>query len=378
MTAITQVLFAGFVAAMVLGAAAQATRFCPQGGLREFLLEGKSARIAAYGSAIGVALLAVAGLQLILGQALTPSRPPYLGPEVPWGRYVLGGLLFGAGMVLARGCPLRTLVRAGQGSVQALVVLLAMAVAAYAMTRTALYGAWFAPWLSPLSIDLRRWGLQSQGLDTLLGLHGLVGRVALGAALGIGLLVLGWRGLSWRHHHPLWLGSALIGFMVAAGYAVTAGPWGSHALDEAAFMSQPPDGMGVQSFSFAGPLSDAAYFALHPSGQTLSLGVVAVLGALVGALLTALLRGEFRPETFSAPRDLARALVGAILAGGGAVLGLGCTVGHGLSGVSVLSVGSMLGLVSIFAGAWLAIRLESAWSRRKPSRRQPLVSLSRN
>jgi len=376
MSAITQVLLGGFVAALVLGAAAQATRFCPQGGLREFVLEGKTARIAAYGSAIGVALLAVAGLQLVLGQALTPSRPPYLGAEVPWGRYVLGGLLFGAGMVLARGCPLRTLVRAGQGSLQAVVTLLVMAAAAYVMTRTALYGSWFAPWLSRLSIDLHRWGLQSQGLDTLLGLHDLTARVALGAALGISLLVLAWRGMSWRQHRALWLGAALIGLMVAAGYAVTAGPWGAHALDEAAFMSQPPDGLGVQSFSFAGPLSDAAYFVLHPSNQTLSFGVAAVLGALAGAILAAVLRGEFRVEAFSTPRDLARTLVGAILAGGGAVLGLGCTVGHGLSGVSVLSVGSMLGLVSIFAGAWLAIRLESAWSRRKTSRHQPLVSFS--
>ena len=378
MTAITEVLLGGFAAALVLGASAQVTRFCPQGGLRESLLEGKPARMAAYVAAIGVAMLAVAGLQLVLGQALAPSRPAYLGPELPWGRHVLGGVLFGAGMVLARGCPLRTLVRVGQGSAQALVLLVVMAVAAYVMTRTALYGAWFAPWLSHLSVDLRRWGFQGQGLDALLGLHGLGARVALGASLGLGLLGLAWRGLPWRQTRALWFGAVLIGLMVATGYAVTAGPWGARALDEAAFLSQPPDGMGVQSFSFAGPLSDAAYFALHPASQTLSFGVVAVLGALGGALLAALLRREFRVEGFAAPRDMARSLFGAVLAGGGAVLGLGCTVGHGLSGISVLSVGSMLGLVSIFIGALLTMRLEGGLMGSKLQRSRPLAFFLRS
>ncbi len=51
--------------------------------------------------------------------------------------------------------------------------------------------------------------------------------------------------------------------MVAAGDWLTVGPIGTRATNDAAFMSQHPDGMGVQSFSFAGPLSDLAHFAMH-------------------------------------------------------------------------------------------------------------------
>ncbi len=47
------------------------------------------------------------------------------------------------------------------------------------------------------------------------------------------------------------------------------------------------------------------------------------------------------------------------MTGAGAVLGLGCTVGHGLSGLSLLSLGSNLGLACIFLGAWATIRIES-------------------
>ena len=359
MTAITELLIGAFAAAAVLGAAAQSTGFCPQGGLRETLLKRKPTRLAAYGVAVGAALVAVALLQLTFGQALIPSRPAYTGPDLPWGRYVLGGLLFGFGMVLARGCPLRTLVRVGQGSLQAVLVLAVMGLAAYAMSRTSLYGRWFAPWIDGWSLDLRRFGLAHQDLGTVLGLAGVGAHVALGLALGVAVLALCWRALPLRKSRGLWLGAALIGVVVAAGYALTAGPIGKQAMDDAAFMSQPPDGLGVQSYSFAGPLSDAAYFLLHPSNQTTTFGVMAVAGALLGALLAALLRRDFRLQGLARWREGARQLFGAVLTGGGAVLGLGCTVGHGLSGVSVLSVGSMLGLASIFTGAWLAIRLQA-------------------
>uniref|UniRef100_E6PM60 Putative transporter n=1 Tax=mine drainage metagenome TaxID=410659 RepID=E6PM60_9ZZZZ len=359
MTAMTELLIGAFAAAAVLGASAQATRFCPQGGLRETLLERKPTRLAAYGVAIGAALVAVALLQLALGQTLIPSRPAYTGPELPWGRYVLGGLLFGVGMVLARGCPLRTLVRVGQGSLQAVLVLAAMGLAAYAMSRTSLYGLWFSPWIDGWSLDLRRFGLAHQDLATVLGLGSTGAHVVLGLALGAVALVLCWRALPLRKSWGLWLGAVLIGVVVAAGYALTAGPIGQRAIEDASFMGQPPDGLGVQSYTFAGPLSDAVYFLLHPSSQTTTFGVMALAGALLGALLAALLRRDFRLQGLAGWREGVRQLFGAALTGGGAVLGLGCTVGHGLSGLSVLSIGSMLGLASIFTGAWLAIRLEA-------------------
>ena len=359
MTSIHQLLLGGFVLSMVLGAAAQASRFCPQGGLREAMLESRPARLAAYFVAIGTALLAVAALQFAQGHALEPSRPPYLSPQLAWGRFGLGGILFGAGMVLARGCPLRTIVRSAQGSLQAALSLIAMGVAAFAMTSTFVFNDWVAPWIGRLSFDLGRCGWHSQGLDAALGLHGPEARAALGAAIGGAVLAFATRSLRGKAHRGHWIGAVAIGAMVTAGYALTAGPLGSRAADEAAFMSQPPDGLGVQSFSFAGPLSDTARFLLHAGAQTFTLGVVLLLGAFAGAWISAVVRREFRIQPPPAPRAMAVQLLGALMTGAGAVLGLGCTVGHGLSGISVLSIGSAFGLASIFAGAWLAIRIES-------------------
>ncbi|WP_031404361.1 YeeE/YedE family protein [Thiomonas sp. FB-Cd] len=359
MNSIVQLLAGGFLVSLVLGGAAQASQFCPQGGLREAVLEGRPQRLAAYFAATGFALLAVAGLQWLLHQGLQPSHPPYLSPQFPWGRYVLGGLLFGSGMVLARGCPLRTLVLSAQGSVPALLSLGAMSVAAFAMTSGFVFNDWIAPWILRLNLDLGRWGWQSQGLDALLGLHGWQARALLGLALGALVLVLAARASAGETRRMRWAGSALIGLMVADGYWLTAGPLGTRAANDAAFMSQPPDGMGVQSFSFAGPLSDLAHFAMHAHAQTFTFGVVLVLGTFLGAAISALVRREFRVQLPRGPRDLARRLLGALMTGAGAVLGLGCTVGHGLSGLSVLSLGSALGLACIFAGALGTIWIES-------------------
>ncbi len=69
-----------------------------------------------------------------------------------------------------------------------------------------------------------------------------------------------------------------------------------------------------------------------------------VLGTFLGRAVSAAARGEFRAQLPRAPRQVALRLLGALMTGAGAVLGLGCTVGHRLSGLSVLALGSALGL----------------------------------
>ena len=359
MTPVQSLLLGALAVSAVLGAAAQASRFCPQGGLREALQGGESARLLTYFAAIGFALLGVAGLQLLLQQPIVPARPPYLSTNLPWGRYVVGGLLFGAGMVLARGCPLRMTVRAAQGSLTALLLLPMMAAAAYAFSRTELFDFWMAPWLGPMAIDLRAAGLPSQGLDAILGVSSLAGRVALGAFLGAVILLLVARRLPWARYAVSWIAASVFGLMISAGYWLTSGSIGLAAAEEASFMSQPIEGMGVQSLTYAGPLSDVVHFALRPGEQTFSIGVVVLLGTFAGALVSALLRREFKLQPIGSPGALGRQLAGAAMTGTGAVIGLGCTVGHGLSGVGVLSLGSLIGLLAIFAGAISVLWIES-------------------
>lgn len=359
LTPVQSLLIAVFAAAVVLGAVGQASRFCLQGGLREAVKGESPVRLLTFVGAVGVALFAVALFQWIAGQAFAPARPPSLSPNFAWGRYLVGGLVFGVGMMLARGCPMRLTVRAAQGGVSAGLLLAVMAASAYAFTRTGLFDALVAPWLGATTIDLRGFGRATQGLDALFGLGGLGGRVVLGAGLGLVLVLFVARRLPPARHRLAWVAAAVIGLLVAAGYGLTSGTLGQAAIEEASFMEQPVEGLGVQSLTFAGPLSDTVHFALRPGQPTFSIGVVLLLGTLVGSLGSALLRGEFQVQRLPAPALLARQAAGAVLAGAGAVIGLGCTVGHGLSGLAVLSLGSLLAMAATLAGALLVLRLEA-------------------
>jgi len=363
MNAIPLLLLAVFAIAVILGAAAQASRFCLHGGLRDALFNRDGRRLAAYVMAIAVAIALVALLQVVLGAAVNPVRPPHTSANLVWGRYLVGGLVFGVGMILARGCPLRNLVRVAQGNMQALVVLVVMALSAYAMTRTTLYATAFAPWLGDWSLDLRKWGFDHQDLGTLLHLSTPLARLIPALVLAAILFIAARRYLPLRASKGMAPAAVVIGAAVAAGYALTAGPLGAKAMDDAAFMTMPPDGMGVQSFTFSGPLADAVYFLLHPSMQTLTFGVVAIAGVLVGVFLSALARREFHWDAGVDARVLLRQCIGAALAGGSAVLALGCTVGNGLSGVAVLSVGAMIGLGAIVLGAWATLKVEALLAR---------------
>ena len=66
-------------------------------------------------------------------------------------------------------------------------------------------------------------------------------------------------------------------------------------------------------------------------------------------------RGRFHIDGFQTNRDLLSHLVGAVLMGVGGVAAMGCTIGHGMSGVSLLALGSILSLLGILAGAWAAL-----------------------
>ena len=55
----------------------------------------------------------------------------HVAPRLNWLGNILGGLLFGIGMVFAGGCASRNLVRLGGGDLRAAVVLTVMGVFAY-------------------------------------------------------------------------------------------------------------------------------------------------------------------------------------------------------------------------------------------------------
>ena len=79
---------------------------------------------------------AIFSAQLLLGfEVLDVRKAVYLTAPLNLAGPVLGGLMFGIGMMLAQGCAARNLVRLGGGNLRALVVVLVFSISAHAAMR---------------------------------------------------------------------------------------------------------------------------------------------------------------------------------------------------------------------------------------------------
>jgi uncharacterized membrane protein YedE/YeeE len=111
----------------------------------------------------------------------------------------------------------------------------------------------------------------------------------------------------------------------------------------------------VESFTFVAPLGETLLYAMLASALQPDFPVGAVVGVVAGAFAAAQSAGQFRWEVPDDAREMRRHLLGAFLMGFGGVAALGCTIGQGVTGLSTLSVGSILAISSIFVGARLGL-----------------------
>lgn len=87
--------------------------------------------------------------------------------------------------------------------------------------------------------------------------------------------------------------------------------------------------------------------------------VFMVIGVFLGGLTGALSAGRFKREIVRGPRMSAAgriglAILGGVLMGVAARFSRGCTSGQALSGGALLSVGSWIFMMAVFAGGYLA------------------------
>jgi uncharacterized membrane protein YedE/YeeE len=88
------------------------------------------------------------------------------------------------------------------------------------------------------------------------------------------------------------------------------------------------------------------------------MGLISVLGVCAGSFISAWLQGTLKLEGFTNAADMRRHLVGASLMGMGAVFAMGCSIGQGLSGLSTLSLSSLIASSAILAGAYAALQFD--------------------
>ncbi len=323
----TAALF-GLVTGVIFGVAAQRSQFCLRAATVEFARGRLGPRVSIWLLTFSTALVWVQAAEMLGFMRASEAR--MMAVTGSWSGAILGGLIFGIGMVLARGCSGRLLVLAATGNLRSLVSGLIFAVVA----QMSLSG-----WLSPLRDRIAAIWVTPNGrnIDIITALHLPEGT---GLVLGLALAALAIL-LSARNK----LETSKLIFASGVGFAVAVG-WGlTFALSQVAF-----EPVQLESITFTGPSANTLMFVLDRNG-VLEFDVGLVPGVFLGAFVTSMIRKEFSFQGFQDADNMKRAMTGAALMGFGGMLAGGCAIGAGVTGGSIFVGTAWVALTAMWIGA---------------------------
>ena len=328
----TTITLTGLVIGLLFGVCAQRSRFCMRSAVVEFWNRQGTGKLAVWLFAFSAAIVAT---QLFISQSwLDVSQARQLSAQGSLSGALIGGLLFGIGMILARGCSSRMLVLAANGNLRALLTGLIFAVTAQASLNGLLSPV--RTWLSSL------WTIEGGAArDLLATFHlGHFGGFLFGVVWLASAIHFAQRA---RLDRREWLGGIGVGVVIALAWLLTF-QIGTQSFDI----------IPVQSLSFTGPSANVLMLALSPPGQPWNFDIGLVPGVVLGSFLAALWGKELKLEGFKDGHSMRRYIAGAVCMGFGGMLAGGCAVGAGVSGASVFALTAWLALIGMWLGAGLA------------------------
>ncbi|RFU13277.1 YeeE/YedE family protein [Rhodobacteraceae bacterium W635] len=324
----------GLITGVIFGIAAQRSGFCLRASVVEFAKGRLGNRMAIWLLAFSTALVWVQVAELSGLMRAADARMMAVPGSVSGA--IVGGLMFGAGMVLARGCSGRLLVLAATGNLRSIVSGLVFAVVA----QMSLQG-WLAPlrdWIAALWITP---GGSNIDLVSMLRLPRETG-VVIGLILALVALWLARRN---RVGLKVLVMASGVGFAVAVGWALT------FALSQVAF-----EPVQVESATFTGPSANTLMFFLTAS-PVLEFDIGLVPGVFLGAFLAAAWGRDLKWQGFDGAGTMRQALFGAALMGMGGMLAGGCAIGAGVTGGSIFVGTAWLALFCMWVGGMATSRL---------------------
>src|SRR4051794_4770002 len=333
-------VYSGLLIGLAYGAIGLLSGFCLLSSLRGWWASGDSRLIRTYALALGVA---IAAAQLLAASGTVDlGKSIYLQPSFSAPLMLLGGVLFGYGMVLSNGCGSRALVLLGRGNLRSLVVVLVLGIAAQ-MTLKGL--------IAPTRVAALQWTQIAPSVISLpallakFGLSEAIARMIAASAISGALIIFAFA------HAPFLRSRGQISAGLAVGLLVTGGWFATGYLGADDFNPTP-----VTSLIFIAPIADSVQYVMLSTGLTLNFGITLVAGVVAGSLVTALVTGRFHWEGYTSPRHMLRSIGGAALMGTGGAMAYGCSVGQGLTGLSTLALPSFVAVAGILAGSALGLR----------------------
>jgi len=271
---------------------------------------------------------------------------------------IVGGGIFGIGMVLAAGCASGTTYRVGEGMIGSLIAAIGLTFGAVITTWGVLSGA--KTYLQDVGqvageVPLTLFGEFDADLTPILML--IVGLV------GIALMFFfwGWPAIkkkrdanepliktdnivetTFKKAYPWWVTGILIGIILTAGYVAS---------------------NGVIGITGGWRQINVWFMAYEePAASVLWAGFI-IFGIIIGAFASAFIAGEFKIRIPKDGLTLLKQFLGGILMGFGAITAMGCNITNILGGVPQLSLHSILAGAFIMFGAWIAAYVLFMWRK---------------
>lgn len=333
MTAALSGLFVG----ALFGFALQRGRFCMNSAIRDTILLKDNTLLKAVFAAILTAMVGFALLELAGLIKISPSG-------FFWGAHLVGGIIFGIGMVLAGGCASGVTYRVGEGVVSAFAAAIGLATAASFTSMG---------FLAPIKNSLQKStkimvGEANPTLANILGLPHWV--VAFAIAI---IAVVVWVIIAGKNKEEAGAQStaSLYTKIFKNGWGWLAAGIVIGLINILAFYTSTLAGRSYALGITSGWVGIVKVLIGVPEAK-LGWGDYLILGIILGALIAALLASEFKIR-WPGWSTIGQTFGGGLLMGFGAICSSGCNVGHILSGLPQLGIGSIVGSISIVIGAWL-------------------------
>jgi len=329
----TWLLGGGFTVGIVFGVVVQRFRFCLVAAVSNLLLINDRRQIVAFAMAL---VIAITGTQLLeIMEIVVIADSVYRNNILDWFGAVVGGVIFGVGAVLSGGCAARTIIKTMEGNIHSLLALLSFSIVA-AITQ---FG-----FLESIRIDLTH--ITSIELTTDAGIASVLSwsKWSVLVIIAISLVLFIYKSSKQASLKTMLIVGSVVGMLVVISWYVT----GVLAQDE--FNYKSPSAM-----TMSGPLARFGYVVISGRVPELSFSILFVIGMALSSLLSAL---TFRQFKITAPaKGMAKmAIFGGALMGAGGILAYGCNVGQGLSGISTLSIESVLAVAGMVGGITAATK----------------------
>ena len=321
----------GLAVGAIFGVLIQYHRFCMVAATGNLLLIRDKRQVLAFLAAL---IVAISGTQLLeFTHTVSIETSSYRNSLFDWFGAGLGGIIFGIGSVISGGCATRTLIRSAEGSIGAIIALVFfMLFAAFAQ-----FGFLEGTRLAITSMTAAELTTDAAAAKVL-GLPYWLPAVVIVVAF-ILYMIKNWNPAA----KSMVVAGTIIGGLVVCGWYITG------VLAQDPFDPIRPSGMTV-----SGPMARFGYILISGAIPTLSYSIAFVIGIAVAVFLYSLATGRFKIEMPSKAQAI-KSVIGGSVMGIGAIMAYGCNVGQGLTGISTLSVESIIAFSGMFTGTALGV-----------------------